>query len=693
MKQLYPNYLCLRSTAILVLSVLISTGLFAQVFTGNVLIQTQTDLNNFTQTGAPGGAKFTTVDGNFVIAPTASLTNFTNLSEIEDINGNLEIDDYSAGQPNGNPLSTFTSLTTVDRLLIIDDGNDNAGITAITNTTLTSITIGDLEIGRVNNVETLTLSSLTSVAESFILRNNQELTGFNLNNLTTIGQDININGNASLINLAGLRGVSSVGRGILIRNNPSLISANRLAENSPDRLEIQNLTVQNNDNIEAFGGRSDDLRVTVLNALIFDANDALETISTNIEVGLNNASITDQTLTDIQFTNNPELRSINTIFDETLPLTTTNFILENNLRLNRVNGQGIRVLGSISIINNPLITNLPNFTAGSLARTVGLTGSLVITDNDQLTTTEELVRLEEVLGNINVERNGALTNLSVFSVLELANAIVINENGSITSLDAFTADVLVIDSAFTITNNANLGDCCAPTCKTTVDGGQFDGFNSAVIVSGNTGDCADKQTVVDACNDEPGKSCLATAAPVEFIAFTGELNGSYVVLNWATATETENDYFQVERSTDGATYEAIAQVTGAGDSQEELAYSYLDYDYSPGVNYYRLRQVDYDGTQDFSDVIVVNAGGAVATVLGIYPNPASGSEVNVSLDNNWNADKVTLDVFSTSGQHVLQLSSANGARFSLPTDRLSPGMYAVRVSDGDRTLTERLVIK
>ena len=311
-------------------------------------------------------------------------------------------------------------------------------------------------------------------------------------------------------------------------------------------------------------------------------------------------------------------------------------------------------------------------------------GSIIFSNNDAITATSS------IQSPANGEGFTGFRGLS-----KVTGSFTITENAGITNLN-FIGNVpesgLDIDGEFIITNNAALGDCCQPTCRTTVgpDNQQFDGTNSFVTVSGNTGDCADKNAVVAACSGQPGKDCL-NAAPVDFVAFNGNLSGDHVTLDWATATETENDYFQVERSNDGLIYTAIGRVTGAGDSQDELSYTYLDYDYQPGANYYRLRQVDFDGTEDFSDVIQVTAPTA-STSFAIFPNPATTSgAINFQMGKGWELERVTVDIFSASGRLVTTLSGASG--LNRPIGELATGIYAVRVSDGKQTVTERLIVR
>jgi len=116
---------------------------------------------------------------------------------------------------------------------------------------------------------------------------------------------------------------------------------------------------------------------------------------------------------------------------------------------------------------------------------------------------------------------------------------------------------------------------------------------------------------------------VATGAdlPVELTGFTAEaLPKQKVVLNWATATETDNSHFVVEHSTDGRSFTELGAVAGTGESTREQGYEYLHATPVAGANYYRLRQVDFDGAETLSElrrVEVIPAGKLV-----VFPNPA-----------------------------------------------------------------------
>ncbi len=113
---------------------------------------------------------------------------------------------------------------------------------------------------------------------------------------------------------------------------------------------------------------------------------------------------------------------------------------------------------------------------------------------------------------------------------------------------------------------------------------------------------------------------LNNVLPVTLTQFKAQKSGSSVVLQWATATERNNDKFVVERSITGDIFESIGDVQGAGNSVSSKQYRFEDKTPQNGLNYYRLRQVDFDGTTEVSNILKVNMDKR-QLVFSVYPNP------------------------------------------------------------------------
>jgi hypothetical protein len=175
--------------------------------------------------------------------------------------------------------------------------------------------------------------------------------------------------------------------------------------------------------------------------------------------------------------------------------------------------------------------------------------------------------------------------------------------------------------------------------------------------------------------------CISQSVPVELTSFTARADYGVVELSWITATETNNQGFEVQRST-GGEFETIAFVEGHGTTTETQAYSYTDRSVNIGLYSYRLKQVDFNGTFEYSDVIEVDVPAPAEFALDQnYPNPFNPSTkiaFRLAVDS-----KVSLKVFDILGQEVANLVNANlgvGAHsVDFNASSLNSGVYLYRI--------------
>lgn len=188
----------------------------------------------------------------------------------------------------------------------------------------------------------------------------------------------------------------------------------------------------------------------------------------------------------------------------------------------------------------------------------------------------------------------------------------------------------------------------------------------------------------------PGLPSVA-ALPVELLFFRGAPKASDVLLEWATASEQNNDFFEVQRSVDGREFEVLGKVAGAGTHTGLLAYEFTDRSPRPGVNYYRLRQVDFDGAFEYSSVVSIKATGKEGG-MALYPNPA-GEYVEVSLPAAWSEGETELLLRDVSGRVLrkLQYSNVDGP-LRVSTEGLPGGYYTLQASNGREFISERVVV-
>lgn len=113
--------------------------------------------------------------------------------------------------------------------------------------------------------------------------------------------------------------------------------------------------------------------------------------------------------------------------------------------------------------------------------------------------------------------------------------------------------------------------------------------------------------------------------PIELLSFTGKNYNKTNILHWSTSSETNNDYFSLEKSSDANTFHPIGKIKGAGHSTTVLYYSFVDENIFNGANYYRLRQTDFDGATSYSKIIPLISNGKNEIDFLIYPNPATNT--------------------------------------------------------------------
>ncbi|MER2999025.1 T9SS type A sorting domain-containing protein [Pontibacter populi] len=188
------------------------------------------------------------------------------------------------------------------------------------------------------------------------------------------------------------------------------------------------------------------------------------------------------------------------------------------------------------------------------------------------------------------------------------------------------------------------------------------------------------------------KEQVITPLPVELISFKAKSEQNKAILTWVTASEKDNDRFEVERSQDGKNFSKIGEVAGNGTSSRKLNYSFTDNRPATGVNYYRLRQVDYDGTAEFSKTIAVNfaAPKAGAAIAQVFPTVAT-DQVTIAFTPAAGTTDVT--IVDAAGKTVATFARLADLENVVPVRHLQTGIYFVTVTNGQVRETYRFLKK
>ncbi len=179
--------------------------------------------------------------------------------------------------------------------------------------------------------------------------------------------------------------------------------------------------------------------------------------------------------------------------------------------------------------------------------------------------------------------------------------------------------------------------------------------------------------------------------PVELLDFRGEAKGEINALSWTTATEINNRHFEVQRSINGSDFETIGIVEGNGNSSVEIDYAFDDTK-PAAVSYYRLKQVDFDGAFEYSDVIKISRKVRGLSLSSVYPSPTRGN-TNIVFNTEKSMD-LTISIIDVTGRVLGQysISAYEGTnQTELDLSAYSNGMYMIVLESSDTREITRII--
>jgi hypothetical protein len=183
--------------------------------------------------------------------------------------------------------------------------------------------------------------------------------------------------------------------------------------------------------------------------------------------------------------------------------------------------------------------------------------------------------------------------------------------------------------------------------------------------------------------------------PLQLISFTTSIHAAKADLNWVTASESNLNYFSVERSLDGINFSQVGIVFAAGNTNSDTRYNFSDMltAIHGGVAYYRLKMVDADGKNSYSASRMIKIEGQQDNdlLLSTYPNPVINN-VNVTIPASWQGQKVMYEIFSAIGIRSLHYQTAESSQTeSLNLTNLAPGLYIVKTSCNGQAIFQKIV--
>ena len=487
---------------------------------------------------------------------------------------------------------------------------------------------GNLDVLLNTNLLTLDgLDNLTEVDGFVKLSYSQNLNSISgLKNLTTVGGDFSIV-NTNISDLAGLEKLETVTGDLEIFNNSSLTSlsgiesltsvgGNFYLEQSSLLMDIEGLK-----ELTTVGG---DFEIEQIGVSDFTGLEKLTSVGGDLRIGYNDALQNCTGLDNLStlgghlfFLGNPAL----TGFEGLGSLTSIGGILtiSNNDELTDLNG-----LNNLSTIDN----------------------YLNVAYNDELTSLNGLNGLTSIGGNLNIAQNPNLTDISAIAMIDPA---------SIASNTNATLDIVIYE-------NDLLSEC----------------ENLAICQALNSGKTSNISNNATGCNtaEEVEFECASSILPVKWLE---PLRAKKVEkgnhLTFSTSQEVNNEMFILERSRDGIQYAGTQNIKGQGNTSKETHYSIFDETPLNGMNYYRLKQVDYDARFTYSNVVVIDNSKTISQ-LQIYPNPAS-TKLNIKNSN----EEIDIQILNARGELVKSQKLAKGLN-NINLENFPKGLYIVKSQNG-----------
>ncbi len=333
---------------------------------------------------------------------------------------------------------------------------------------------------------------------------------------------------------------------------------------------------------------------------------------------------------------------------------------------------------------SPVITNC-TFYGNTTNPLAGGTGGAIYSNGDGGGTSSTVITNCIIWGNYALYDTHVLKNVQCSPTISYS----IVDAASCADMDKATGSNLTCGSGMQynvdpLFEDMVNGDLRLSTSSTAIDNGQSGLAYGTEDIDLNSREVGD----VDL-----GAYEFTTSLPVELAYFQVEKKGKKAELSWATFSEDRNDFFVVERSDDGIEFYPIARIEGAGSSSQIQSYTSMDANPVPGNNYYRLKDVAYDGVSNYSNIKIVNFSSEGIT---IYPNPVEAS-IQIATADDIALDDVNYKVYSIYGQLVfagrLNADGASARIEHTALANLTAGQYVLSIELGSTEHIHQRFIK
>ena len=184
---------------------------------------------------------------------------------------------------------------------------------------------------------------------------------------------------------------------------------------------------------------------------------------------------------------------------------------------------------------------------------------------------------------------------------------------------------------------------------------------------------------------------ICNAMAIELAGFSANRVDQQSVLKWETALEIDNDYFSIEWSRDGRSFQEIGKTTGAGTSNRPNNYQFIHQRPAGGINYYRLKAIEFDGDAEYSPIRLVQLDSDGKKELHLYPNPAR-DHLSLGIPPLVQGQQITIEIRSLTGQLLLSTQPASqSAWLDLSLEQLRPASYLLILKSARESYISRFI--
>jgi hypothetical protein len=220
------------------------------------------------------------------------------------------------------------------------------------------------------------------------------------------------------------------------------------------------------------------------------------------------------------------------------------------------------------------------------------------------------------------------------------------------------------------------------------------GILNSASASGNPGTDYRRQVWGVTSFSPFGVGSGGSVLPVVLTRFEAAADEQNILLEWETAGELNNDFFEVEHSTDGIAFTRLVRIDGQGTIEHTHAYNHIHTNPGIGVHYYRLKQVDFDGSTEYSELVHVLFAGNAETADRLVDCTINGQRMPVWIHAGDNSGAIEVGLINSAGQTLYRDEIRNSSHTLLLTvnQALSPGIYQLVFRTMERSTTRKVAI-